>query len=288
MNGVTSWDLPKEFTPSELLLIGEAAFPVMVNDKGQVLIAVSFYGQGRLVVVSHESYLMHAGLAPFLLNAVSWLCPSPGTPIEVHSSLASLVNILRGSGINALVQPEPGEALGVYCIDAYNDTLTKKLVQFVKRGGGLLIGGQAWNWASQHGSDKVLFSFPGNKVTSVAGVYFTDVYGDINRFKVSKKIPKIPLYIRCWEELRHDQDQLLDGISMLDVRTGGVPSQLLVHGSLAFPLGLDNSFLSCFLAAAHYGRGRVVLAAHEAMLCAPKMEPFFAQCYTLVVQRSGR
>lgn len=274
MNGVTSWDLPKEITPSELLLIGEAAFPVMVNDKGQVLIAASFYGQGRLVVLSHESYLLHAGLAPFLLNAVSWLCPSPGAPIAVHSSLASLVKILGDSGVNALVQPEPGEAPGVFCIDAYNDPLTEKLVQFVKHGGGLLIGGQACNWASEQGSDKVLFSFPGNQVTSVAGVYFTDVYGDINRFKVSKKVPKIPLHIRCWEELRRDQEQLLDGISMLDIRTGGVPSQLLVHGSLAFPVGLDNSFLSCYLAAARYGRGRVVLAAHEAMLCAPKMEPF--------------
>lgn len=46
-----------------------------------------------------------------------------------------------------------------------------------------------------------------------------------------------------------------------------------MHGSLAFPLGLDTS-LGCFLAAARYGCGRVVLAAHEALLCAPKMEPF--------------
>lgn len=196
MNGVTHWDLPKDYTPCELLLIGEAAFPVMVNDKGQVLIAASFYGQGRLVVISHEGYLLHANLVPFLPNAVSWLCPCPGAPIAVHSSLESLVNILGDSGIKALVQPEPGEARGVYCIDAYNDTLTEKLIQFVKHGGGLLIGGQAWYWASQHGSDKVLFSFPGNKVASVAGVYFTDVYGDINSFKVSKKVPKIPLHIR--------------------------------------------------------------------------------------------
>ncbi|KAH0508885.1 TRPM8 channel-associated factor 2 [Microtus ochrogaster] len=273
MNGVTSWDLPKEPIPSELLLIGEAAFPVMVNDKGQVLIAASSYGQGRLVVISHEGYLLHAGLAPFLVNAVNWLCPSPGAPITVHSSLASLVNILGDSGLEALVQSEPGEVLGVYCTDAYNDSLTEKLVQFVKHGGGLLIGGQAWYWASQHGHDNVLSSFPGNQVTSVAGVYFTDVYGDIDRFKVSKKVPKIPLHIRCWEEIERDQEQLLDGISELDIKTGGVPSQLLVHGSLAFPLGLSSS-LGCFLAAAHYGRGRVVLAAHEAMLSAPKMEPF--------------
>uniref|UniRef100_A0A0D9R459 TRPM8 channel associated factor 2 n=1 Tax=Chlorocebus sabaeus TaxID=60711 RepID=A0A0D9R459_CHLSB len=246
---------------------------MMVNDKGQVLIAASSYGQGRLVVVSHEGYLLHAGLAPFLLNAVSWLCPCPGAPMGVHPSLAPLVNILQDAGLEAQVKPEPGEPLGVYCINAYNDTMTATLIQFVKHGGGLLIGGQAWYWASQHGPEKVLSRFPGNKVTSVAGVYFTDTYGDRDRFKVSKKVPKIPLHVRCGEDVRQDQQQLLEGISELDIRTGGVPSQLLVHGALAFPLGLDAS-LNCFLAAARYGRGRVVLAAHECLLCAPKMGSF--------------
>ncbi|XP_045876898.1 TRPM8 channel-associated factor 2-like isoform X2 [Meles meles] len=273
MKGVTSWNVPKDAIPCELLLTGEAAFPVMVNDKGQVLIAASSYGQGRLVVVSHEGYLLDAGFAPFLRNAVGWLCPSPAAPTGVHPSLASLVSILQASGVPAQVQPEVGAPVGVYCISAYIDTMTAELIQFVKSGGGLLIGGQAWYWASQHGPDRVLSGFPGNEVTSVAGVYFTDIYGDIDQFKVSKKIPKIPLYTRCGEDLRQDQQQLLEGISELDFNTDAVPSQLLVHGALAFPLGLDAS-LGCFLAAARYGRGRVVLAAHEAILCYPKLGPF--------------
>lgn len=74
--------------------------------------------------------------------------------------------------------------------------MTAELIQFVKRGGGLLIGGQAWCWANEHGSDKVLSKFPGNQVTSVAGVYFTDTCGDNGQFKVSKKVPKIPLQVR--------------------------------------------------------------------------------------------
>lgn len=196
MNGVTSWDVPRDPIPCELLLIGEASFPVMVNDKGQVLIAASRYGLGRLVVVSHEGYLQDARLALFLLNAVKWLCPSPGAPVGVHTSLEPLVNILQGSGVEAQVQPEPGRPLGVYCINAYNETLTAELIQFMKLGGGLLIGGQAWYWASQHGRDKVLSLFPGNRVTSVAGIYFTDTCGDRSLFKVSKKVPKIPLQVR--------------------------------------------------------------------------------------------
>ncbi|KAM7120394.1 TRPM8 channel-associated factor 2-like [Molossus nigricans] len=273
MNGVTSWDVPEDAVPCELLLVGEASFPVMRNDKGQVLIAASSYGRGRLVVVSHEGYLLDVGLAPFLRNAVNWLRPSPQAPVGVHTSLEPLVTILQGSGVGAQAQPEPGDPVGVYCISAYNETLTAELIQFVKRGGGLLIGGQAWYWASQHGCDQVLSRFPGNQVTSVAGVYFTDTYGDKDRLKVSKKVPKIPLQVRCGEDLSRDQHQLLEGISELDIETGGIPSQLLVHGALAFPLGLDAS-LGCFLAAARYGQGRVVLAAHEGLLCAPKMGPF--------------
>ncbi|XP_015099702.1 TRPM8 channel-associated factor 2 [Vicugna pacos] len=195
MSGVTSWDVPKDPIPSELLLTGEAAFPVMVNDQGQVLIAASSYGQGRLVVASHEGYLLEAGLAPFLLNAVGWLCPSHGAPAGVHPSLASLASILQGSGVEAQVQPEPGESLGVYCINAYDDTMTAELIQSVKLGGGLLIGGQAWYWASQHGSDKVLSKFPGNQVTSVVGVYFMDIFGDRGQLKVSKKGPRDPLHV---------------------------------------------------------------------------------------------
>uniref|UniRef100_A0A8I3WG06 TRPM8 channel associated factor 1 n=1 Tax=Callithrix jacchus TaxID=9483 RepID=A0A8I3WG06_CALJA len=273
MDGVTSWDLPRDALPCELLLIGEAAFPVMVNDGGQVLIAASSYGQGRLVVVSHEGYLMHAGLTPFLLNAVSWLSPCPGVPVGVHPSLTPLGNILQDAGLEAQIKPEPGKPLGVYCISAYNDAMTATLIQFVKHGGGLLIGGQAWYRASEHGSDKVLSEFPGNKMTSVAGVYFTDTCGYGAQFEVSKEVPKIPLHVRCGEDVRQDQQQLLEGISELDIRKEEVPSELLVHGALAFPLGLDAS-LNCFLAAARYGRGRVVLAAHECLLCAPKMGPF--------------
>ncbi|KFO33398.1 Protein FAM115C [Fukomys damarensis] len=182
MNGVTNWDVPKGPIPSELLLIGKASFPVMVNDKGQVLIAASSYGQGRLVVIAHEGYLLRAGLAPFLVNAVGCLRSSPEVPLGVHPFLESLVKILKDAGVEAQTVAEPGEPQGAYCISAYNDTLTEKLIQFVKSRGGLLIGGQAWHWAIQHGCDKVLSMFPGNLVTSVAGVYFTDVYGDTGHF----------------------------------------------------------------------------------------------------------
>ncbi|XP_062050886.1 TRPM8 channel-associated factor 3-like [Lepus europaeus] len=273
VNGVTSWNIPPEPLPSELLLIGEATFPVMVNDEGRVVIAASSFAQGRLVVVAHEEYLIHAPLAPFLVNVVSWLCPSPEASIGVNPSLESLVKLLQDSGVKAQVESEPGESLGVYCTNAYDDSMTEKLIQFVKRGGGLLIGGHAQSWVEKHGSDKVLSEFPGNQVTSVAGVYFTDSSVDRRQWVVSETLPTISFHVTCGENFGQDQKQLLEGITELNLNRGGIPSYLLVHGPLAFPLGLDSS-LNCFLAAARYGHGRVVLCGHESMVFESTMEKF--------------
>lgn len=41
----------------------------------------------------------------------------------------------------------------------------------------------------------MLFEFPGNQVTSVAGVYFTGNAVEKGIFKVAKKIPKVPLVV---------------------------------------------------------------------------------------------
>lgn len=196
MTGVTSWDIPEDSVPCELLLIGEASFPVMVNDMGQVIIAASSYGRGRMIVLAHDDYLVETQLFVFLVNAVGWLRSSSKSPIGIHPALEPLVKILESCGIDSQIEPEVNDSLGVYCIDAYSETMADKLVQFVKRGGGLLIGGQAWDWANQGEDERVLFTFPGNLVTSVAGVYFTEIKADTSFYKVSKKMPKIPVLVR--------------------------------------------------------------------------------------------
>lgn len=46
-----------------------------------------------------------------------------------------------------------------------------------------------------------------------------------------------------------------------------------MHGALAFPLGLD-SYHGCVIAAARYGRGRVVVMGHKALFTVGKLGPF--------------
>ncbi|XP_074049580.1 TRPM8 channel-associated factor 2-like [Macrotis lagotis] len=196
MNGVDCWNFSYNEVPCELLLIGEAAFPVLVNGKGQVLIAASQYGKGRMVVLAHEGYMHYTSLTQFFHNAVGWLNGSPCAAIGVHSSVKSLICILSSTCVEVQNTDYITDSLGVYCMNAYDATMAKQLIQFVKNGGGLLIGGQAWHWASQQCQNKVLSDFPGNQITSVAGVYFTDTYGDISCLKVSKEVPLSPLLVR--------------------------------------------------------------------------------------------
>ncbi|KAM4874073.1 TRPM8 channel-associated factor 3-like [Thomomys bottae] len=288
VEGVVRWDLSKLHIPSELLLVSKEAFPVMVNEKGQVLIAASSYRRGRLLVVAHEHYLFQPSFTRFLVNAVSWLSPFIGSPVILHPSLLIVAGFLKKHGLNTQLKAEPGDGVGVYCTNAYHENLMESLLQFMKRGGGVLIAGQACTWANRFGHDKVLSKFPGNQVTSVAGVYFTDIQGNVDSFKVSQKMPLIPLDIRCDEELKEDQRQLLKGISELDIRAGGIPSLLLVHGELAFPLGTD-SHSDCFLAASHYGRGRVVVGGHENLILSHKMHPFVLNAFHwLAGKRNGK
>uniref|UniRef100_A0A8C0UQC3 TRPM8 channel-associated factor 2-like n=2 Tax=Cyanistes caeruleus TaxID=156563 RepID=A0A8C0UQC3_CYACU len=273
VDGVGTWDFTGGFVPCELLLVGEDAYPVLLSAKKQVLIAVSQYGKGRMVVVSHEGILKGPKFSQFLRNAVEWLKPCPEALVGVHPRLDSLSQVLLGAGTRVQVGAEPSPSMGVFCMDAYDSSQAKGVVDFVKGGGGLLVGGQAWYWASRHGKEKVLFEFPGNQVTSVAGVYFTGNTVEKGIFKVAKKIPKIPLVVPHQANLSLDAEFLLRGVSELDLVTGGMPSTLLVHGALSFPLCLDSS-QRCLLAAARYGRGRVVVATHESQLFSPKLARF--------------
>ncbi|XP_078515288.1 TRPM8 channel-associated factor homolog [Lissotriton helveticus] len=271
--GVDTLDFTGTAIPSELLVIGDKAFPVLVSNSGQVLIAASQYGKGRIVAIAHEVYFYSPKFSQFLLNAVQWLKPSADALVGVQSIFASMVKTFSDHGIK--VQSTGGflESFGVYCMDAYNGAQKKELIAFVKKGGGLLIAGQAWNWASKHGTEKVCFEFPGNEVINVSGIYFTSNTGERGAYSVSKEIPISPLLVGHGINIIEDMRHLLNGVTDLNINFGGPSSQLFVHGLLAFPVGLDDSHWS-FLAAAHYGKGRVVVATHESQLTTAHLKPF--------------
>ncbi|KAM4688881.1 TRPM8 channel-associated factor homolog [Discoglossus pictus] len=271
VQGLDSLDFRGDSVPCNLLLTGDLAFPVVVTPSGHVLIAASRYGTGRVVVTSHESYLNLTQFSGFLQNAVSWLKPRPGAVIGVQSGLDVLAQTLTSAGCTVEMTSGMKKGLGVFCTSGYKDNEAKEIISFVREGGGLLIGAQAWHWSNSHKHENVLYHFPGNKITAVSGVYFTDQYGERKKFTVSPDIPRGPIYTPV--DFSSDLKHLLQGVSSLDISGKFIPSDLLLHGTLAFPVGLSDTN-QCFLAAAKFGKGRVTVATHERYLSSAKLKPF--------------
>ncbi|XP_028274994.1 TRPM8 channel-associated factor homolog [Parambassis ranga] len=266
--GLKEVDLCGPCVPCNLVLIGDYAFPLVMNSQGQVLMAASVYGRGRIVVLGHEAYLTTC--SNLVENAVIWLKGegSDNLSVGVHKSVKAVANTLSKSTFQAEVVKAFSDnvEVGVYVTDAYSiGADVKELVAYMKAGGGVLIAGQAWSWAGNHPKENTFLQFPGNKVSSVAGVYFTDCYGERERLPVYPEIPFNWKTLRVGKDFRDDLETLLQGISKFDLQDGVLASEVLVHGTLAFPIGTTESGRA-FLAGAYYGQGRVIVITHEGLL----------------------
>ncbi|KAK5610690.1 hypothetical protein CRENBAI_001288 [Crenichthys baileyi] len=249
MKGLRELDLRGPYVPSDLLLIGDHAFPLAMNSKGQVLVAASLYGRGRIVVLGHEGYL--TAFPALVENALIWLRGdgSDNPSVAVHQNVKVVSDNLNSSTFQVEVVGGFSSNLksGVYVTDAYSvGADPKDLVAFLKAGGGMLLGGQAWSWAADHPKENTLHYFDGNKVSGVAGIYFSKNQG---------------------KDFEDDLQFLLHGVSELAIPNGSLPSEVLVHGPLSFPIATAGGGLA-FLAGAYYGQGRIIIAGHEGVLSA--------------------
>ncbi|XP_073475342.1 TRPM8 channel-associated factor homolog [Aquarana catesbeiana] len=286
VHGLCSLDFSGDNIPCQLLLTGDTAFPLLVTPAQHVLLAASKYGKGKIVVMSHEAYLNQPQFMDFLKNAISWLKPSLEAVIGVNNNLDHLEQTLSSSGHRVEKVSGLKKDLGVFCTTGYDDSQAEDIVTFLSQGGGVLIGAQAWYWSQFQQQENVLCHFPGNKITSVSGVYFTNKYGEKGNFRVSGNIPWSPVHkvINFSADLKH----LMQGVNDLDISGGSVPSELLLHGPLTFPIGLSNNN-QCFFGAAYYGRGRVVVGTHEGYLSKPELKTFILNAISwLDMCRNGK
>ncbi|XP_051814056.1 TRPM8 channel-associated factor homolog [Acanthochromis polyacanthus] len=277
MRGLKDLDLRGPYIPSDLVLIGDHAFPLAMNSRGQVLMAASLYGHGRIVVLGHEGYL--TTFPALVENALTWLRGdgSDNVSVGVHRNVKSVADNLQNSSFQAEVVGGFSDSLGVgvYVTDAYSvGADPKELVAFMKAGGGVLIAGQAWSWAGGHPKQNTLLLFEGNKVSGVAGIYFSEHQGDAEYMPVYPQIPSSWMAVVIGKDFDDDLEFLLEGISEFDLQNGVVASELLIHGPLAFPIGTTDDGRA-FLAGAYYGQGQVVVITHEGLLKRETLAPFF-------------
>ncbi|KAL1278891.1 hypothetical protein QQF64_025564 [Cirrhinus molitorella] len=273
MCGMQELDFQGNAVPSDLVLIGEHAFPLVMSPRGQVLMAASHYGKGRVVVLGHEGYLTR--FPDLIKNAIKWLMSRSGDAgiVGIQKRLHSVAENLKSYPIKT----ELGDfrsGLAVYITDAYSvDNCAKDLIAFIKAGGGLIIAGQAWNWAATHPKENTIKNFPGNKVCSVAGIYFTENYGKVAICPVPRKIPFSWRAVSIRTNFKDDLHFLLEGVFEFDIQGSTVPSEVMVHGPLAFPIAVTPEG-KAFIAGAYYGQGRVILLSHESYMDRDSLSTF--------------
>ncbi|XP_019223078.1 TRPM8 channel-associated factor homolog [Oreochromis niloticus] len=277
MRGLKELDLQGPCVPCDLVLIGDHAFPLAMNSRGQVLMAASLYGSGRIVVLGHEGYL--TAFPALVENAVTWLRGdgSDNLCVGVHRNVSAVADSLKKSSFQVEVVRAFSDNLGVgvYVTDAYSvGSDPTELVAFLKAGGGVLIAGQAWHWAADHPKENTLHQFDGNKVAGVAGIYFTERYGEVENLPVCPQIPSSWMSLATGRDFKDDLEFLLQGLSEFNLPSECLCSEVLVHSPVAFPIGTTEDGRS-FLAGAYYGRGRVIVVTHEGYLAVESMAPFW-------------
>ncbi|XP_067221166.1 TRPM8 channel-associated factor homolog [Chanodichthys erythropterus] len=273
MSGLQELDFQGKAVPSDLVLIGEHAFPLAMNPRGQVLMAASHYGQGRIVVLGHEEYLTR--FPGLIENALMWLMPCTGDAgiVGIKGSLRSVADNLNYCPIKTELG-DFRDGLAIYITDANSvENCAKDLIAFLKAGGGLIIAGQAWSWSNDHPQENTIRNFPGNKVCSVAGIYFSEHPGEVGKFPVPRNIPSNWLAVSIGKDFKDDLEFLLHGVSEFDTQGGAIASEVMVHGPLAFPIAVTPAG-KAFIAGAYYGQGRVIVVSHEGYLGRDSLSTF--------------
>ncbi|KAI2667013.1 hypothetical protein H4Q32_029351 [Labeo rohita] len=140
MCGLQELDLQMNAVPSDLVLIGERAFPLVMNPRGQVLMAASYYGRGHRKGV-----------------------------IGILPSRKGAHRVLSKSGLDCQLTGLRKD-LSIYVCTSYSDAQCAEIQEFVAEGGGLMIGGHAWHWAQTHRGRNVMTDYPGNHILNKMGL----------------------------------------------------------------------------------------------------------------------
>ncbi|XP_026172019.1 TRPM8 channel-associated factor homolog [Mastacembelus armatus] len=167
LEDVSEFDLQGGQIASEILVHGPLAFPIGTTGDGKVFLAGAYYGQGRVIVVSHETFLGRESMAQFWNNAIHWLDEGRQGVVGVVPDHA--LNIMRRSGLQC-EKTNFKDDLSVFVCTAYSSDYMKEIQHFVAEGGGLLIGGHAWYWTQTHSGQNPLTDFAGNQILNKMGL----------------------------------------------------------------------------------------------------------------------
>lgn len=187
--------IAKPGLPGPVAVYGPQAFAVIIGESAgrtQALVGAARFGKGRIVALGKDGYfdadtLRDAETRTFLLNALRWTTQNRPAPRIALYGASGLAPILQAAGgkvteLNAgnLITGLKNADVLLTNSDTFGLPSDIILIQnFIRRGGGLVIGHVAWGWQSLHDTLSINEDFPVNQLLRSSGLALAD--GTIDR-----------------------------------------------------------------------------------------------------------
>lgn len=206
-SGVGSIELGGSY-PSQLIVHGESACPLLVDAPGRSFAAFARYGDGKVLHMGHEG-LLSAGKGDserLVLNALSWASAKEQPQVGVEGGLSTTLLESNGYSVRTATVADLAE-LDIWITTSYTEHSAEDYAAiraWVAAGGTLLQGGHAWYWAYDH--DNVADTHMGNQVLNEMGITITESY-NIEQTPVTMSAPPSQL-LHAGRALDHVQAYL--------------------------------------------------------------------------------
>ncbi|XP_071949678.1 uncharacterized protein [Antedon mediterranea] len=245
-----------------VLEVSDRACSLAETENGDIIIAASTLGQGKIICISHEALVKETvtydDFPLFVLNAFRWLTnekPAPNIGFLVSKDYRNLEKHLSENKFNVSFMTtdeiHTSDAILVECYTEYNESSIINIQSFVRGGGSLLVTGQNFQF-------KTLFA---NDVLLGCGIEITTRSAGSNQVLLGTSEPEVSLESKnAIFDKEIVKRKILKFVRKLDA-TGIEPSELKLSGE-AFPLVTSRQNL-VVAAAAPLGKGQIVVLGHD-------------------------
>ena len=250
------------------------AWAVLTGDnKDDLLIVAGQLGKGRVVAIAHNGYLdnfaegsnENQSIKQLQANIKKWV--SNGTYRDDGDVMVLHNDVDKMKMKRAKILVSKAAAVN------NKDAIENQALQFVKAGGGMVLGSCPWGFL-QLNPNKSMLDIPFSPVLSELNVGFNSncMYGDNEGFSIPKN--KAGTYDRVsqrgMKKLQASthttaKEAILEKISTLDLK-GGVPGRIVVYGEQAEPILTGDKPCDVIVASGIIGSGRVVVISHDGVM----------------------
>ncbi|MCK6440310.1 MAG: M60 family metallopeptidase, partial [Planctomycetes bacterium] len=227
---------------SPLVLYGDNAFPVLVDEGSRVFAAASRSGLGKVLAFGHDNYvkatIKSSDATKILLNAIPWMSNKPAPVIGLESGLSTLAATLNAAGYQTqYATPSQLAGVNVYInrgYTVYSDAEYTAIRNFVANGGGLIVGAQAWSFSGD------VMHFSANKMLYGTGIAIAKLFDVTAGLDTVSATPPTPLLSATYSLQR--LTEVVTGAANLSAADQALAASTIERAATILPLTVQEFY----------------------------------------------